>query len=229
MLDRVIVLLALASAGAPGFQRAAPSCPMQPPFATIQMPASGLAWLPGEPFNGACDDVPADRWIRKPSHGIDVLVDTDGPEGSGRYWTIAVGLARTGAAQPHRGICFMTSTAGWPILQSFREGPLPWLEDLDTDGKPEAIVWLSFYLTGQERQWESGLMAWAYQIDPSGSLALDRTLSQRMAREIAGAYRRSPVAGVPPGAYDYRKERRTAADALAAFAAGRCVIAKEAR
>jgi len=193
----------------------------------IRLPEAGLLWLEGEVDEGPCDDVSAEKWIRKPSGPIELFVYPDGPSGSGRYWTVTVGIAQKQASKPDQGVCLSTSTAGWPILRLFKDAPLTWLDDLDADGKSEVIIWASFFLSDAERQWESGLVAWVYQVDPTGTLALDWSLSRRMAGDLAAAYRYSPSGADRVLLKTWGTERQAAAQALEAFASKRCTTAAE--
>ena len=156
---------------------------------TISLPKKGLAWLPGEDFEGACEDVPAKGWTRKLSGPFDLLVHADGPSGSGRYWVLTAGIAGRQRETPERGICLQTSTLGWRTLQQFKNLPLPWADDLDQDGKAELIIWDSFPLSADESMAEFGLMAWVYRVKPDETFSVDWNLTRRMAGELAEAYR----------------------------------------
>jgi hypothetical protein len=227
LLKTVAAVAVIGSASLAATQRAAPPCPMAPPPVSIRMPEKGLTWIEGEAFKGPCDDVPDKQWIRRSSAGFDLLVATEGPEGSGRYWTITIGIAEPKAAGPHRGICLMTSTAGWPILAASRKAPLTWLEDLDRDGNAEAIVWALFFLTDREVQYETGLTGWVYRVDRNGALTLDWTQSRRMAAQLAAEYRKDPDQIPSPARPGLETDRRRAAQALEAFANRQCTIAAE--
>jgi hypothetical protein len=203
---------------------------MEPPFVTLRLPAAGLEWLPGQDSQGACDETPPGACVRKPLGSVDVMSCRVGPEGSGRYWTVTIGIASRPDPKPSRGVCFTTSTVAWRTLPDpGRTGlsPLRWLDDLDGDGEPEAIVWHSFRLREEAEQYESGLMAWVYRVDPAGVLALDWSLSRRMAGEIAGAYRLPPAGGATPGDRAWTPLRQAARAALDAFAARRCTASAE--
>jgi hypothetical protein len=78
--------------------------------------------------------------------------------------------------------------------QSVVGSPLPWLDDLDNDGKAELIIWDSFPLHEDASQAEYGLVAWVYRLASEDLLAIDWGLSLRMAREIAQAYGQHPAA-----------------------------------
>src|SRR5262245_655102 len=112
---------------------------MEPPFVTLRLPAAGV-----DSQGGACDEAPPDACVRKPLGSVDVVSCPVGPEGSGRYWTVTIGIASRQDPKPGRGVCVTTSTVAWRILPDpgrERLSPLRWLDDLDADGKPEAIVW----------------------------------------------------------------------------------------
>jgi hypothetical protein len=117
---------------------------MEPPFVTLRLPAERLEWLPGQEREGACEDVSPGACVRKPLGPLDVVSCPVGPEGSGRFWTVTLGLASRQDPKPSRGVCFVTSTSAWRILTVTSNGPatlspLRWLDDLDGDGKPEAM------------------------------------------------------------------------------------------
>ena len=83
-----------------------------------------------------CDAVSGD-WLRGPLGAGDLTVNPAGAEGSGRYWTITVGLAATHGAVPGRGVCRQTTTAGFRSLRSYRNEGLPWVADRDGDHAAE--------------------------------------------------------------------------------------------
>ncbi|MDH3641620.1 MAG: hypothetical protein OES38_05960, partial [Gammaproteobacteria bacterium] len=66
---------------------------MQPPWISITIPSTGLHWVDGHDFSGACEPVDDDAWSRTPLGSEGLLVHADGPAGSGRFWHITVGLA----------------------------------------------------------------------------------------------------------------------------------------
>lgn len=195
-----------------------PPCLMVPEHLEMRLPSRGLTWLPGEDRDGKCDIVPAKKWNRSPSGSVDLFVYSDGPSGSGRYWTVIVGVGARRQWEPTRGVCFTTSTAGWRTLQRFKDGPLPWLEDLDHDGKAEFIIWDSFALHKEATMAELGLTAWVYRLTPENSLIIDWDLSRKIAREIAAAYR----APLDSKAQVLEPLRAQAAQALEQFADQQC-------
>ena len=189
---------------------------IEPKHPVISLPKMGLAWLPGEDFEGICKDVPAEEWIRKPAGPFDLLVHTEGPSGSGRYWILTVAIAGREGGKPERGICLQTSTLGWRTLQWFKKLPLPWADDLDKDGKAELIIWDSFPLTTEESMAEFGLIAWVYRINPGETFTLDWNLTRRMAGELAEAYRLP----LQPDRWKLQKIRSLIAQDLEKFATG---------
>jgi len=193
-------------------------CLMRPDHLEMRFPGRGFTWLPGEEFSGGCDDVPKEKWIRDTSGSLDLFVCADGPSGSGRYWNITVGVAGKQHSKPNRGVCLMTSTAGWRTLQRYRRTPLPWLSDLDSDGRSELIIWSSFPLHEDASLAEYGLVPWVYRLASDDVLSIDWTLSRRMAREVAQAYRSAP----DPKADRLARLRTAAAEALEQFAGERC-------
>jgi hypothetical protein len=136
------------------------TCLMSPPYRTMQA-------------DTLCDSIADANRVREPADCFDVLVAADGPTGSGRYWTVAIGLAEPGQTVPQKGFCLMTNTLRWRTLQGFSPSPLPWLGDRDSDGRPEVIIWDSFPLREEATAAEHGLMAWFYQVDPEGVLTID--------------------------------------------------------
>ncbi|SEM69215.1 hypothetical protein SAMN04489760_1358 [Syntrophus gentianae] len=199
-------------------------CLMQPPYHEMRLPDHGLTWLPDEDFSGGCGDVQPEQWIRKSLGSVDLLMYADGPRGSGRTWDVAVGVSEKGGSKPLRGVCLQTSTEGWRTLQRYRKGPLPWMDDLDADGKAELIIWDSFPLHENASLAEYGLVAWVYRLASRDSFVIDLVLSRRLARSIAEEYR-APLGneGLPyPG-----KLRTDAAEALEKFANERCRILKK--
>ena len=211
------------SAQSPQVAGARPSCLMAPARLRIPIAKDGFMWLKDEAQSGACEAVPAEKWTQKVSGASDLFVYADGPSGSGRYWTAHLGTGRAGSPKPLRGVCFTTSTVGWRTLQKYRDSPLPWLDDLDDDGKAEFILWDSFPLREDATMAEFGLTAWVYRLSAKGSLKLDWKLSRRMARDIAAAYRTSLANPVPIA----EPLRAQVAEALERFASEGCSQPRE--
>lgn len=197
-----------------------PRCLMAPTHPAMRLPHRGLTRLSGEDNVGRCSDVPPKAWLRKSSGAVDLFVQVDGPEGSGRHWQVTIGLGGRRDAKPIRGICLTTSTVGWRTLQRYQKGALPWMDDLDGDGKAELIAWSSFPLHEGASLAEYGLMAWVYRLASKDSLVVDWDLSRRMARSLAAEYRAPHETGT-----SYPEPLRTeAAEALESFADDRCKV-----
>jgi len=203
-----------------------PPCLMQPAVRSMVIPdSSGFAWLPDDGFNEVCESVPIDGWDRRTAGSLDLFVHTDGPAGSGRFWSVTVGVAASQSPKPSRGVCISTSTVGWRTLQRHSKGPLRWLDDVDDDGIPEVILWDSFPLRDDASMAEYALMAWVYRLVSVDSLVIDWDLSRELARSIEKEYRSSLDSSSV-----YSSELRTlAADALERFSGGRCSVTDEAR
>jgi hypothetical protein len=219
MLKQSLAILFTAGASLTMTQQSS-ICPMEPRHLTIQLPSNGLVWLKGEDFDGPCDAVSPENWVRAPSKAFDLWTYPVGPEGSGRFWTLTVGLGGHEERNPVRGTCLMTTTAGWRTLQRFNDSPLPWADDLDVDGVPELVVWSSFPLSEEPTQAEFGLVAWVYQVDPArGQFAVDWKLSRKIAGQLAAAYR-------APFENDeiLQLRRNKAAQALESFSRGTCKV-----
>jgi hypothetical protein len=189
----------------------------------MRVPEHGFVWLRGEDHAGPCEAVPTEAWLKRSSKGTSFVVRADGPSGSGRYWTVTVGVVRPHEKNPSRGFCLATSTVGWRTLQRFDGSPLPWTADRDGDGRPELIIWDSFPFSAEPSLAEYGLVAWVYEIDGSGNFAINWGKSRKLAGELAASYRKAPGRGRPV----LQDIRNKAAQALAAFSAGACVVATE--
>jgi hypothetical protein len=225
----VLVLLALVSRAAADQGGPGPACLMKPAHAAIAVPAAGRFVDADDDKKGACGSVPTE-WQRARLGNGELTVNAKGPEGSGRYWAITIGLSPHTGSPPSRGVCLETSTAGYRSLRSFGGRGLPWLTDLDGDRHAEAVIWSSFFLTRRGVQSETGLNPWVYRVDASaGTLTVDLALSRQLAREVARAYRIPLSEEEAASAPTLREERRIAAEALEAFADGRCTVPQEPR
>ena len=192
-------------------------CLMQPRVQAMVLPERGFSRLPGDDLD--CPEVPLTAWQRAAAGPWTLAVHADGPAGSGRFWTLAVGVLGDGPSPFARGVCLSSSTIGWRTLQGFGTGALRWLEDVDGDGNAELILWDSFALRDEPSMAEYGLMAWVYRLAAADTLRLDRALSRSRARTLATAYR---LASVTPAHLEAL--RSEAATALEEFADGRCAI-----
>jgi hypothetical protein len=223
------VLMAAGADAMSADQGTRPRCLMQAPPAVYALPSSGFTDGDEPNKHRACEAVSGD-WRRGPLSAGELTVNPAGPEGSGRYWTITVGLSATRGAPPTRGVCVSTSTAGWRSLRAFGAEGLPWVADRDGDNQAEFVLWTSFFLTPRLVQDETGLVAWVYRVDAkAGRLLLDLPLSRRMAEEIATAYKIPLSDKESASAPALPEDRRLAAAALDAFAADRCSLPQENR
>jgi hypothetical protein len=224
MVKVLLLALVIGMTDSPAARAQPPSrCRMAPALLALKFPDRGLVWQEGEEDQGPCEKVPRRAWVRR-SSGVspDLFVHPDGPNGSGRYWTVTVGTAGKQQRVPGRGFCLSTSTVGWRTLQRFGR-PLAWVDDGDGDGRPELILWTSFSLVDEPSMAEFGLVAWVYELDARGTLAIDWDLSRKLARELALAYRSTLEEG---GGNQPSRDR--AAEELEAFAEGRCTASGEA-
>ena len=191
---------------------------MQPANLAISLPVSGFTWLPGQPFRGGCGEISNNEWIRKVSGNVAMFLHADGPYGSGRYWNVKIGVGSNENSEPNRGVCLTTSTVGWRTLQRFKGGGLPWLDDLNGDGRAELIIWDSFALREDASMAEFAMVAWAYRLVSHNLLAIDWKLSRSLARSIAAEYRTTPDIKDP----SLVQLRSKAAEALERFADEQC-------
>lgn len=201
-----------------------PRCVMQPAHLEMRLPSRGFLWLPGEEASGKCDHVPKARWVRKSAGSLNLFVYAEGPSGSGRFWTVTIGVGEKQQSQPLRGVCLITSTVGWRTYQYYQRTPLVWLDDLDHDGKAELIIWASFPLREDASTAEYGLVAWVYRLATKERLIMDWPLTRRMAKEVAQVYQTAKdSAAAYPGHL-----AQAAAVALEQFAAERCLAPQQA-
>ena len=189
-------------------------CVIQPPFLSVDLPESGFY---NQASGKSCDLHSDIHWEPYADSKDSWYLNTEGPGGSGRYWTIWLGRAEQGQAAPVAGVCIETSTVGWRTLQQFDQTPLPWLSDQDTDGLLELIIWSSFYMNNDPFTGEPALMAWVYRNKDGDRFTLDMDLSRSLAKQISAAYRR-PVSSNPR----LEQSRTRIARALEDFAQGQC-------
>lgn len=79
------------------------------------------------------------------------IMAMDGPEGSGRFWQVAIAHRTPDGSV--RSMCMTTSTSGYPetlgrAKKKIDDGGLPTLRDLDGDGSAEVIMWRSLHPEG---------------------------------------------------------------------------------
>ncbi len=200
-----------------------PSCVMQPLALSIHIPDKGFAWIPESYENGACADIPKNGWKQGRHGNLKLYVHTEGPEGSGRFWTIRLGVEEKEYVRPPRGVCMATSTIGWRILQRYSKGALAWLDDVNNDGNAEFIFWRGFPLFNKRASLAVfGLMAWVYRPVSKNLLVLDEELSRSMAKSLAKEFR-LPIENLDINTIELREQ---AADELEKFADKKCSILK---
>ncbi len=222
MLKHILLVVAIVSAGkfAIGAEQRS-TCSMKPMRTSLVFPEQGVAWQAGEDPIVPCGEVPPSAWMRRSSQTVDLLIHADGPDGSGRYWQVTVGIAGKQEQKPTRGFCIMTSTVGWRTLQRFKK--LPWIDDRDSDGRPELVLWDSFPLRDEASAAEYALVAWVYELDSKETLVIDWDLSRKFALEVARAYR----APMEPASQGLRALRNKAARELESFGRGTCTPSVE--
>ncbi|MBN1473137.1 MAG: hypothetical protein JW914_00850 [Syntrophaceae bacterium] len=200
-----------------------PSCAMQPLALSINLPDKGFAWIPESYENGACGNIPKTGWQQGRHGNLNLYVHTEGPEGSGRFWSIRLGVEEKEYVRPPRGVCMATSTIGWRTLQRYSKGTLPWLADVNGDGNAEFIFWRGFPLFNKRASLAVfGLMAWVYRPVSKDLLVLDEELSRSMAKSLAKEFR-LPIENLDINTIDLREQ---AADELEKFADKKCSILK---
>lgn len=218
MTSCVLPLLIASLGVAPKGQIQQLPCP-RPPSTTYRAPQRGFVEVGGSSSSGTCDVPAADAWTVARTPSFALFVHADGPGGSGRYWTVTVGVGPPDAAEPRRGFCLVTTTIAWRRLiaglqarnrQESPRTPLRWLEDADGDGRPELVLWDSFRLSDEALPIESGLVAWVYEADSAGWFAIDWSATHALARELALLYARADPMG----------------QALEALARGACMPAR---
>lgn len=205
------MIRALAALGACLAAGTALACPPTPP--APQLAAFAASW-----GSDVCPNPTAiDVTLNVAGESVSLWAAAEGPTGSGRYWRVGYRLSSDDDDARH--LCVETSTIGWRTLRAFPDLPLPWADDLDEDGAPEAILWTSFALGDGGTNIENGVVAWVFEVTPDGALIFDRALTARLAGRIADAYR-APL-DPPPDAFA-QTLRREAATRLDQFAAGAC-------
>lgn len=107
--------------------------------------------------------------------------------GAGHWHTVLIGMSDSMSPMPLRGVRMSFSTTGWMTLRRFRKGGLPWLTDVNSDGKSEIVFWQSFSNANFTSSSSDGLIPFAYKID-GNELTLDKPLSCMMIREVYEKY-----------------------------------------
>jgi len=201
----------------------ADGCPFWPKHREVDVPASGFVVLGWNATPSTCDHDTLGRWVKESGPDHDLFLHLDGPHGSHRDWTIHVGIGPTGSEAPQRGVSFESSTVAWGTSADFRGVRLPWLEDVDGDGRVEVIVWDSVsVLSGDDEtppQFPAALVGWAYEITTDARLVSDWPATRRTMVDISDVYRRT--ARSPDARHSYGYAARFARR-LDEFSRGRC-------
>ena len=197
-----------------------PTCQMRLSQDAIALPDRGVQWTDAAPRSGPCPAVPDSAWTRRPlNDSLDVMVAAQGPSGSGRFWTVTMGLAPTDANRPTRGRCLRTSTDGFQALPAAAVAPLTWLQDRDADGTPEITLWGAFALTAEHHPPPIALTAWVYDVSADGAFPVNWHLSRTMADTLARAYRRADASSATMATTQTQAARQ-----LEAFASWQCAV-----
>ena len=195
------------------------ACRMQPPCLVFAVQDMGTTWKAFGSIAGTCDTIASGVGARQSGDVFDVVVLADGPGGSGRFWSISVGIVEHEEVRPESGFCLETTTAGWRTLREFGDGPLPWTGDQDADGWPELILWDSFplYPYDQMTSVGYGLFAWVYEVNEQREFVISWDMTREMARKLSSAYRTAHFAGG-------QASRNFAADYIDAFINEQCEV-----
>jgi hypothetical protein len=201
----------------------ADDCPFWPKHREVDVPASGFVVLGWNATPSTCDHDTLGRWVKESGPDHDLFLHLDGPHGSHRDWTVHVGIGPTGSEAPERGVSFESSAVAWGRSADFRGVRLPWLEDVDGDGRVEVIVWDSVSVLsgddGTPPQFPAALVGWAYEITTDARLVSDWPATRRTMVDISDVYRRTARSLDARHSYGYaaRFARR-----LDEFSRGRC-------
>ncbi|MFO7657169.1 MAG: hypothetical protein R6W78_08885 [Bacteroidales bacterium] len=161
-------------------------CLFFPPVQFLPLPDKGFDDLSGYVFD--CEYSIELNWEKLMGKDYSLFVHADGPQGSGRLWSIIFGFSSGKEDIPDRGICLISSTTGWRTLRKY-ESPIFWATDIDKDGNPEIIIWDSFYLdSDMSINVETGIIAWVYKYTEGKGFELSIALSKKLISTILIAY-----------------------------------------
>jgi hypothetical protein len=167
---------------------------IHPRYDTISFPSSGFIKLDDE---AVADSVNLKSWQIGESNGYNLYILPVMHRGSGRGWTITIGVGDSNTLTPDYGAHLSTSTIGWRTLQKFENDRLPWIEDIDGDSNDDIIIWDSFLAFESGTNGDFGLIAWVYSLDENGSLALNTNCTSILLDRVALEYKEElPIANV---------------------------------
>lgn len=128
----------------------------------------------------------------------------EGPAGSGRFASLALAVG----GKTTRFACIGASTVGWRHLYNVAEqlAPLPWFDDVDSDGRSELVAWQR--LPWGNSEYDNGMVPIVYALEGETLVRHDE-LGVALRKKVAGAYRTlasrpdpSPCYGVIADALD---------------------------
>lgn len=166
---------------------------IHPRYDTIPFPPSGIITLDDE---AVADSVNVKSWQEGKSNGYNLYILPVMHSGSGRGWTVTIGISDSNRSEPDYGVRLSTSTIGWRTLRKFENGGLPWLGDIDGDSNDDIIIWDSFSAFESGTNSGFGLIAWVFSLDENGLLVLNTNGTSILLNRIALAYEKNPIVEV---------------------------------
>ncbi len=209
-----VTLVTVNSADKLGLVDEVVKCELQPIWVKLDLPEQGFKDLDDDKKKNNICKIDHD-WQEFKFAGQKYYSGVSGPEGSGRYWNITIGVSELNRKNPTRGLCFVVSTIGWRTLQRYPR--LQWMTDLDDDGTPEFIIWNSFYLDDSLQAQRSGISVWVYKI-LGEQLILDSSLTRKLSLKLSKAYLKS----LPRANSSLYRSRRKISRILSGIAKSKC-------
>ena len=145
------------------------------------------------------------KWQYVNSGNVTIAFYANGPEGSGHFWQIIIGLTPKPNTLPDRGVCLKVSTIGWHHRRLPDQEDLFWLKDLDNDGKPELIIWDSTPLSSDSVYTAYTLRAQVFRFDGYSTFYFQKELSQQLNNQLVPATR---VSKTIPRNFTGRKQNK---------------------
>ncbi len=158
---------------------------IEPRYDTISFPTTGFTKLDDE---AVADSIDLKSWQIGNSNGYNLFLLSNLHSGSGRGWTITIGVSNSDSVSPDYGVILSTSTIGWRTLKKFENKMLPWIEDIDGDSNDDIIIWDSFLAFESGTNADFGLIAWVYSLDQNGYLVLNMNSTSLLLERIATEY-----------------------------------------